>query len=109
MDSRIIILILIATIFSSCDVQRWCQNRYPPTTSSDTLIITDTVLKPVYVEIKLPADTLVLTDTIYLPTPQKPVETFIHTLESKYAISLCGWELDRLVHDKDTAYSLSNV
>jgi hypothetical protein len=80
-------------------MQRYCAKRFPPVESIDTLTITDTVNKPVYVEISLPADTLTLTDTVYLPTPEKPLKSFIDTLRNKYAVSLCGWEVDRLVHE----------
>ncbi len=94
-----IIFLLAIFALSSCNMQRYCSNRFPPTESVDTLTVRDTIIKPVYVEIKLPADTLLLTDTIYLPHPESSPEGFIHTLENEYAVSLCGWEFDRLVHE----------
>jgi hypothetical protein len=89
-------------------MKRACHKAFPPVESRDTLTITDTVTKPVFVEIKLPADTLTLSDTIYLPTPEKPLNRFIDTLQNEYAVSLCGWEYNRLVHElqrKETVFS----
>ncbi len=96
---KYLILIIGFALLSGCNLQKWCHERYPPVETSDTLIITDTITKPVYVEIKLPADTLVLNDTIYLPAPETMPEGFIHTLKNEYAESLCGWDEGRLIHE----------
>ena len=96
---RAYLILLCIALLTSCNMQKYCAKRFPPVESTDTVVVTDTVIKPVYVEISLPADTLILTDTIYLPGGESSLEAFIHTLENEYAVSLCGWELDRLVHE----------
>ncbi|MFP4365508.1 MAG: hypothetical protein ACLFQA_00305 [Bacteroidales bacterium] len=76
-------------------MKRVCHKAFPPVESVDTLIKVDTITKPVYVEIELPADTVRLTDTVYIDT----TKSFIDTLQTEFALSLCGWDADKLVHE----------
>jgi hypothetical protein len=96
---KYLILIIGFALLTGCNMKKYCAKRFPPVETSDTLIITDTITKPVYVEIKLPADTITLSDTIYLPDPQEPLNRFIDTLKNVYAEILCGWDEGRLIHE----------
>ena len=89
------LVIVAIPLMTSCNLKRFCTNRFP----LEVVTVIDTITHPVYVEISLPADTLILTDTIYLPAPENSLEPFIHTLKNEYAISRCGWTDGRLLHE----------
>ena len=80
----------------ACNLQKWCYNRYPPVEYSDTLRIIDTVKIDVPVAVPMPKDTVRLVDTIYI---ESPLETFIDTLNTVYAESLCGWVNGIILHE----------
>ena len=93
---KICITILILVAFSGCNVKKWCYNRYPPVEQTDTLRIIDTVKIDVPVAVPMPKDTVRLVDTIYI---ESPLETFIDTLKTVYAVSYCGWVEGIMLHE----------
>ena len=89
-------LLLILLVMPACNVKRWCHNRYPPVETIDTIRVIDTVKIPVPVAVPMPADTIRLVDTIYIDSA---LETFVDTLKTEYAESLCGWVNGIMLHE----------
>ena len=93
---KYLIIILSIAVLSGCNAKRWCYNRYPPVEQTDTLMIIDTVKIDVPVAVPMPKDTVRLVDTIYI---ESALETFVDTLKTVYAESLCGWVEGIMLHE----------
>ncbi len=71
-----VLLIAGVLLFSGCNIQRWCQERFPP----EKIIETHEVVRDSIVVIKIPPDTVQMTDTVTIikglvQMPPKRLET----------------------------------
>ena len=60
----IILIALILLVLSSCNMKRYCQDRYPPETITETETVEKTIYRDSIVYIELESDTIFQKDTV---------------------------------------------
>ncbi len=85
---NLILLLALILLASSCVTQKRCNRKFPPTVTTITNTITETILRDTIVYVTLPADTVFSPgDTVYIDIETGLATSKKSELETEYAKS----------------------
>lgn len=106
---RIVLLLLLASILTSCVTRRQCENKFPCNDSVSNFYITETKFRDTLIFINVPADTVYLTQVITVKEGHNGLlQSEVSYLDAEYAWSKAWVKDGNLKHtlvQKDTAIS----
>ena len=108
---KAILILLLVSFFASCNMQKYCSSRFPPTASTNDSIsfIEKVVYRDTTIYLTMKGETVF--DTVYIDTVSNTAQSYLSTDFSK---SFAFWDGQRLIHelmqkDSSIALALSNA
>lgn len=102
---KTLIPILFMLLLTSCSMQKYCNERFPPALKKDSIMYVDKIVyRDTTVYVFIQGDTI--RDTVYLDTVSNTARSFLST---DLASSIAYWDGHRLLHElsqKDSTIAL---
>jgi hypothetical protein len=91
---RLLLSVLLVLFLTSCSMQKYCNNRFPPATKDSIRYVEKIVYRDTTVHVYFQGDTI--RDTVYLDTVSNTARSFHSTA---LASSFAFWDGHRLLHE----------
>lgn len=96
---RLIIFILLVFTASSCSMQKWCAERYPPQVITETKVETEVKWRDTTIYVTLPADTVIQEKEVIVYKTPEGYQTDVSELTTQFAYSAAQVINGRLTHE----------